>query len=129
MLTAVHTASQHTRTDQLTLDFTPGLTDRYTGLRECIAAGIYQRGLGRIAIDLNMAPGNLSVKLSEDPTRSFSVDSLETYIDKTGDTQPILYLIERFLAPDAKPKNHEQIKALQAQAGELLRRIQELGAA
>lgn len=129
MLSAVITPAQATRNDQLTLDFTPGLTDRFTNLRECIAAGVYQRGLGRIAIDLNKAPGNLSVELSEDPSRRFSVDALETYIDKTGDTQPILYLIERFLAPDAKPKNHEQIKAIQAQAGELLRQLQTLGAA
>lgn len=129
MLTAVRNASQHTRSDQLTLDFTPGITDRFTSLRECIAAGIYQRGLGRVAIDLNMAPGNLSVKLSEDPTRSFSVDSLESYIGKTGDTQPILYLIERFLTPSEKPKNSEQVKALQAQAAELLRQIQTLGGA
>jgi hypothetical protein len=129
MLSAVITPSQATRSDQLTLDFTPGLTDRFTNLRECIAAGVYQRGLGRIAIDLNKAPGNLSVELSEDPSRRFSVDALETYIEKTGDTQPILYLIERFLAPDAKPKNHEQVKAIQAQAAELMRQLQSLGAA
>lgn len=129
MLSAVIRDSQPTRSDQLTLDFTPGLTDRFRDLRECVAAGIYQRGLGRIAIDLNKAPGNLSVELSEDPTRKFSVEALETYIEKTGDTQPIMYLVEKFLAPDARPKNHEKVKALQAQAAELLREIQSLGAA
>ena len=129
MLSAVIKPAHTTRSDQLTLDFTPGFTDRFTNLRECIAAGVYQRGLGRIAIDLNKAPGNLSVEPSEEPSRRFSVDSLETYIEKTGDTQPILYLIERFLAPDAKPKNSEQVAAIQAQAAELLRQLQSLGAA
>jgi len=127
MLSAVIKPAQAARSDQLTLDFTPGLTERFTNLRECIAAGVYQRGLGRIAIDLNKAPGNLSVELSEDPSRRFSVDALETYIEKTRDTQPILYLIERFLAPDAKPKNHEQVNALKNMLAEAQRQLEALG--
>lgn len=127
MLSAVIPASPATRTTQLTLDFTPGMADRFGSLRECIAAGIYQRGLGRIAIDLNKAPGNLSVELSEDPARNFSVDSLERYIEKTGDTQPVLYLIERFLSPDAKPQTSEQVKALRAIAADLQRQLDTLG--
>lgn len=115
--------------NQLTLDFTPGLLDRFSNLRECIAAGVYQRGLGRVAIDLNKAPGNLSVELSEEPSRRFSVESLETYIEKTGDTVPIMYLVERFLAPDARPKNADQINALRAKAAELMRELEGLGAA
>jgi hypothetical protein len=83
---------------QLTLSFEPGMTERYTSLRESIAVGIYRRGLGNTAIDLDMAPSNLSVQLSDDPTRHFSVDSLERYIAKTGDTTPIYYLIEKFLS-------------------------------
>lgn len=126
VLAATHKQPQ---TDQLTLDFTPGLTDRYRSLRECVAAGVYQRGLGKVAIDLNKAPGNLSVELSEEPSRRFSVDSLETYIEKTGDTTPVMYLVERFLAPDARPQNHEQIKALKSMAQELQRQLEALGAA
>jgi hypothetical protein len=82
---------------QLTLSFEPGLSERYTSLRECVAAGVYRNGLGNTAIDLDVAPGNLSVQLSADPSRHFSVDSLEKYIEKTGDTTPIHYLIDRFL--------------------------------
>jgi hypothetical protein len=82
---------------QLTLNFEPGLSDRYKCLRECVASGVYRNGLGNTAIDLDKAPGNLSVELSSDPTRHFSVDSLEKYIEKTGDTQPIFYLIDKFL--------------------------------
>jgi hypothetical protein len=82
---------------QLTLSFEPGLSDRYANLRECIAAGIYRNGLGNTAIDLDVAPGNLSVQISADPSRHFSVDSLERYIEKTGDTTAIHYLIDKFL--------------------------------
>lgn len=113
------------KTNQLTLDFTPGLLDRHMSLRDCIAAGVYQRGLGRVAIDLNQAPGNLSVQLSEDATRNFSVDNLERYIEKTGDTAPVLYLVEKFLSnqdKDAQATRTKldaltQIQALMKQAG------------
>jgi len=84
--------------NQLTLNFEPGLSDRYKCLRECVAAGVYRNGLGNTAIDLDIAPGNLSVQISADPSRHFSVDSLEAYIEKTGDTQPIYYLIDKFLS-------------------------------
>lgn len=91
--------------NQLTLSFEPGLSDRYKSLRECVATGVYQRGLSSVAIDLNKAPGNLSVELSEDPTRKFSVDSLEEYISKTGDTAPIYYLIDKFLHDKGQKAN------------------------
>lgn len=103
------------------LDFEPGLAERYSSLRECIATGVYQRGLGRVAIDLNQAPGNLSVQLSEDPSRHFSVDSLETYIQKTGDVTPIYYLAEKFLSD--KTAKHE---AAQAELLSLLSQLQPL---
>ena len=82
--------------NQLTLELEPGIVDRFGSLREVIATGVYQRGLKRCAIDLDMAPSNLSVQLSEDPARHFSVDSLERYIELTGDKTPIEYLIARF---------------------------------
>lgn len=88
-----------TSAQQLTLSFEPGLTERYPSLRECIATGIYQRGLSNVAPSLNKAPGNLSVELSEDPTRKFGVDSLEEYIEKFGDLTPVYYLVEKFLQP------------------------------
>lgn len=111
------------RTNQLTLDFEPGLVERYTSLRECIAAGVYQRGLGKVAIDLNQAPGNLSVQLSDDTTRHFSVDSLETYIEKQGDLTPIYYLIEKFLSDRTAKKDaaQAQIISLMAQLQPLLK--------
>lgn len=103
---------------QLTLSFEPGISERHMSLRDCIAAGIYQRGLGNVAIDLNKAPGNLSVELSEETSRHFSVDSLERYIDKTGDTAPIYYLIDKFL----NDKGHKQNAAM-AQIAPLLAQL------
>ena len=107
--------------NQLTLDFEAGLTERYSSLRECVATGVYQRGLGKVAIDLDHAPGNLSVQLSGDPTRHFSVDSLEKYIEKTGDNTPIFYLVEKFLSDRTAKQD-----AAQAQILSLLAQLQPL---
>jgi hypothetical protein len=103
---------------QFTLDFEPGLVERYGSLRECIAAGVYQRGLGSVAIDLDEAPGNLSVKLSANDVRHFHVENLERYLEKTGDLTPIYYLAEKFLSDSgAKQK---------AASAELLRKMAEI---
>lgn len=111
---------------QFTLDFEPGLTERHTSLRDCVATGVYQRGLSRCAIDLNESPGNLSVKLSENTARHLSVDDLETYLGKSKDMTPVFYLVEKFLQqPDAKqnaalaqlPALMEQMAAVMKAAG------------
>lgn len=109
--------------NQLTLSFEPGLSERHLSLRDCVASGVYQRGLGKIAIDLNKAPGNLSVELSEDATRHFSVDSLETYIAKSGDTTPIHYLIDKFLhdKTDKQSEAMAQLAPILAQLAPLMR--------
>jgi hypothetical protein len=117
-----------TGTDQLTMDFKPGLVDRHPSLRDCIAGCIYSRGLTRTAMELDKSPGNLSIELSEEPSRHFSIESLERYIGKTGDHTPVLWLIEKFLAPSAKPKNSEQITSLKAMAADLQRQLEALNA-
>ena len=99
---------------QLTLEFEPGLSERYTCLRECIASGVYRNGLGNTAIDLDVAPGNLSVQLSADPSRHFSVESLERFIEKTGDTTPIFYLIDKFLKDKSAGTEADVAAMLQA---------------
>ena len=91
------------QTAQLTLDFEPGLTERYRNLRDCIAASIYRRGLGTCAIDLNESPGNLSNQLSDDSPRKFGVDDLEVHLEKSRDLEPLYYLIAKFLhRPDVQ---------------------------
>jgi hypothetical protein len=109
--------------NQMQLDFEPGLIDRYASLKDCVATGVYQRGLKRIAIDLDQAPSNLSVQLSDDTSRHFSVDSFEKYLEKTGDMAPIYYLVEKFLSDKANKKAAavEQIQALGPHLIELLR--------
>lgn len=108
---------------QLTLCFEPGLSDRHLSLRDCVAAGVYQRGLGRVAIDLNKAPGNLSVELSGDVARHFSIDSLEAYIAKTGDTTPIHYLVDKFLSDKSNKQSEAmaQLAPILAQLAPLMR--------
>jgi hypothetical protein len=90
-------AAKKTEPSQLTLNFEPDMHERFGSLRECIAQGVYQRGLTNVAPSLNKAPGNLSVELSEDTSRKFSVDSLEDYIEKFNDHQPIYYLVSKYL--------------------------------
>ncbi|TDV04660.1 hypothetical protein [Paraburkholderia caballeronis] len=109
--------------NQLVLDFEPGLTERFGSARECVAQGVYQRGLKRVAADLNEAPGNLSVKLSDDPVRHFSLDMFESYVEKTGDLTPIYYLVEKFLGDKRNTKQAavEQIQAIGPHLVELLR--------
>ena len=89
-------------TQQLTLEFEAGLAERHKTLAECMTSCIYRRGLSNVADDLSKSPGNLSRELSpEDETRHFSIDSLERYMEKTGDLTPIYYLVERFLGDQA----------------------------
>jgi hypothetical protein len=126
MKSAVIKRAQAPAQEQLTLSFEPGLSDRYGSLRECVATGVYQRGLKRVAIDLDQAPSNLSVQLSDDPSRHFSVDNLERYIERTKDLTPVYYLVEKFIKPrDGRqeaalaqlPALAEQLQAMLKQAG------------
>ncbi len=49
-----------------------------------------------------MSQSELSRKLSGNPDdpRRFSVDDLETFVTKTKDITPILYLVEKYLADE-----------------------------
>lgn len=82
---------------QLTLDFEPGIAQRYLSLRDCCSTRIYHYGLGKAALDLDKSPGNLSVELSGDKDRHFSVEALERYMEKSKDLEPIRYLVARFM--------------------------------
>lgn len=81
---------------QLTLDLEPNLADRFRSLKEAVAAGVYKRSLKQIAGDLDVAPGNLSVMLSDDGQRHFDLNLLEAYIQETGDKTPIHYLVAKY---------------------------------
>jgi hypothetical protein len=111
---------------QLVLDFEPGLVERFGSARECVAQGVYQRGLKRIAGDLNEAPGNLSVKLSDDPVRHFSLDMFEMYVEKSGDLTPIYYLVEKFLG-DKRNSKQAAVEQIQKLAPELIELLKKAG--
>lgn len=108
-----------TTENQMVLDFEPGLTERYASARDVVATGVYQRGLKRIAIELDMAPSNLSVQLSDDPSRHFSLDSAERYMERTGDYTPY-YLVEKFLG-DKRNTKQAALEQIQALGPELLK--------
>jgi hypothetical protein len=101
---------------QLTLDFEPGLLERHRSLRDCIATGIYKRGLSTCAIDLNESPGNLSNQLGDESQRKFGVDDLELYLEKSKDFTPIYYLIEKYLSDKSAAKEAANLEALRAVA-------------
>lgn len=90
---------------QVSLQFEVGLSSVHRSLKDVVAAGVYRRGLKVMASDLDMAPGNLSVALSDDGTRKFGVDELERYIQVTGDKTPIYYLVDRYLGDAAAARD------------------------
>lgn len=103
---------------QLTLELEPGLTDRYRCLRDVMAAGIYHRGLKRVAGDLDIAPGNLSCMLNDDSQRKFGTDDLERYIQTQGDLTPIHYLIARYMG-DMAASEANTMKRVETLLGEV----------
>ena len=97
---------------QLTLDFEPGLTDRYPTAMDCLRASVYgsRAPLKTIAADMDLGESALSRKLAQNPDdpRRFSVDDLERYIGATGDTSVVEYLAVKYLQSD----DHRRQQAL-----------------
>jgi hypothetical protein len=86
---------------QLTLEIDENVLQAHRSLRDCVAAGVYRRGLKAVAADLDLSPGNLSVALSDDQHRKFSVDELERYVQTTGDKSPIYWLVARYCGDES----------------------------
>lgn len=88
---------------QLSLTFEQGIGQRHMSLRDCVATGVYQRGLGRVAGQIDMAPSKLSEKLAggTDRKRDIGLDEFEAYIAATGDISPIHYLVDKYLRDPA----------------------------
>ena len=89
---------------QMTLNFEPGMADRYATLREFMAARLHaqERPAKSIAMDMDMAPSTLSRKLApaEGDTQRFNCDDLESFIRATGDVSCIEYLAAKYLHSD-----------------------------
>ncbi len=114
---------------QLTLNFEAGVTDAYPTCREFVAARIHQIGRAQkvVAADMDYSPSHLARKLGQSPADSmrFTLDDLERYIDVTGDTQPVYYLVEKYLASggdeiDALERRLAQLRANKAASVEVL---------
>lgn len=103
---------------QLTLDFEPGLTEKYPHLLDCVRAAAYshRNPLKTIAMDMDLTLSELSRKLSGNPDdpRHFNVEDLEQFIVATGDVSTIYWLIERFLQ-DQKLKQDRALQELAKQ--------------
>lgn len=86
---------------QLTINFDAGLVESYGSCREFVAARVHQQGKAQkvIAADMDYSPSDLSRKLAQNPddSRRFTLDDLERYINVTGDHQPVIYLVEKYL--------------------------------
>ena len=111
---------------QLTLDLEANLTERFRSVKECVAAGTYRRGLKRVAADLDVAPGNLSVQLAGDGQRHFDTDLLERYIETTGDKTPIYFLVAKYCG-DQSVERDEALERVQEQLHELVRSLDQAG--
>lgn len=112
-------------TTQLTLALDPGAAI-HPSLKACMAAGVYQRGVTTVAGKLDLSPSHLSEALSGSERRKLDVDDLEAYIQATGDTTPIMYLIAKYLRDPAVIQHEalarlvglaDQLPVLLAQAG------------
>ena len=107
---------------QISMDFTPGLTERYASLLDCVSASVHRQAkpMKALAAEMDMSPSDLARKLSSNPDdpRRFSVADLESYVRCTGDTMPILYLVQKFCADD-DTKKREALNALAALAPQI----------
>lgn len=108
--------------NQLSLSFEPGLAQRYRDQRECFAACVYQRGLGRVAAACDVAPSNLSQMLSGE--RNLDSSLIETYMEHFGDKTPALYWAARHLQ-DSATLRQQAIAAIPDLVAQLQRLVKE----
>jgi hypothetical protein len=115
---------------QLTLDFTPGLSERHATILDCVRAATYthRNPLKTIAADMDLSQSELSRKLSGNPEdhRRFTVEDLEKFIAATGDMTPIYYLVEKYLT-DEDVKQRRALAELAKQLPDVLALIKAVG--
>jgi hypothetical protein len=117
---------------QMTLDFQPGLAERYPSALDCVKTCVYSsaKPLKTIAADMDMSQSDLSRKLANNPDdpRRFSLTDLETYIAATGDTTPVLYLAQKYCVTDSE-KQRVALTALASLAPQLQALLKAAGVA
>lgn len=105
---------------QLSLTLEPGLSAKFKDLRECFASCVYQRGLGRVAAAIDVAPSNLSTMLSGE--RNLDVGLVERYMRHFHDPLPAQFWAASFLQSDQSRQQQAlaQIPGLVEQLGRLV---------
>jgi len=116
---------------QMTLDFSPGMTERYASVLDCVRERAYchRNPLKTIAADMDMSQSDLSRKLAGNPDdpRRFTLDDLERFLTATGDMTPIYYLVEKYLSDD-DAKQRRAIAQLARQLPDMLALLKAAGA-
>jgi hypothetical protein len=91
---------------QFTLDFEPGLTQRFPRWRDTFIHIVYsgRGGLNTAAAACDVSPTDLTKRLSgEYDDRPLRIEDIESILEEKKDYTPVFWLIERFLKdPDAK---------------------------
>lgn len=118
--------------NQLTLDFLPGLTELHTSALACVDSQIKSSGkpLKTIAADMDLSSSELSRKLANNPhdARNFTLDDFERYIASSGDTTPLLYLVQKYCV-DSDVKQRQALAALASQVPNLIALLKAAGVA
>ncbi|MBU0536869.1 MAG: hypothetical protein KKF24_16035 [Gammaproteobacteria bacterium] len=103
--------------DQITLNFDKGLTDSFGSCREYVSSQVHKQGRPQksIAADMDYSPSTLARKCTQSPDDSqrFTLDDLEKFMSVTGDTSPVLYLVEKYLT------EHDRIAELEKELARL----------
>ena len=106
-------------TTQITLSFKSGASGAFETCREYVQFRTFQTGKPQkaIAAGMNYTPSTLSRKLAQSPSDSqrFTLDDLEAYMQTTDDTEPVLYLVEKYLTSTKE----DEIKRLKEKLKEL----------
>lgn len=115
--------------NQLTLDFLPGLTELYPDALACVDAQIKSSGkpLKTIAADMDLSSSELSRKLAHNPDdpRNFTLHDFEKYL-ALGDTTPILYLVQKYCV-DGEFKKRQALSMLAEKLPALMAMLKEAG--
>jgi hypothetical protein len=84
----------------ISYDLPAGSVDAFETAREFVAVCVIKQGRSQksIAYDMDTTPSQLSRKLAQNPGDSarFTLDDFEKFVEVTGDTSPIFYLLEKY---------------------------------
>lgn len=110
--------SEISKKTQLTLNFEAGMVQSFGTCREFIEYRSHHQGKlqKHIAMDMDYSPSDLSRKLAQNPndSRRFTLDDFEKYVETTGDTEPVFYLVEKYLAAESDEEIVAEIERLKA---------------